>query len=224
DGGRQVDRDEVTVRDGTVHPGQGAESGTQRLQFGVHVVVADLDRVHRNLELAGVRQGELGTYVDFGGEGQLLAVLLLGDLDLGLAQRVHLRLGDGLPVARGQRLVDDLIEHRLATEPRLQQLRRRLARPEAGESHLPGQLLVGALEVGFEFRERDLHVDAHPGGAQLLNGALHGCAPQWSFVVRHWRRWVLLSTGPVVLVGVTGFEPAAFRSQSGCATKLRYTP
>ena len=26
------------------------------------------------------------------------------------------------------------------------------------------------------------------------------------------------------LVGVTGFEPAAFRSQSGCATKLRYTP
>ena len=27
-----------------------------------------------------------------------------------------------------------------------------------------------------------------------------------------------------VLVGVTGFEPAAFRSQSGCATKLRYTP
>ncbi len=28
----------------------------------------------------------------------------------------------------------------------------------------------------------------------------------------------------VVLVGVTGFEPAAFRSQSGCATKLRYTP
>jgi hypothetical protein len=27
-----------------------------------------------------------------------------------------------------------------------------------------------------------------------------------------------------LLVGVTGFEPAAFRSQSGCATKLRYTP
>jgi hypothetical protein len=29
---------------------------------------------------------------------------------------------------------------------------------------------------------------------------------------------------PGGLVGVTGFEPAAFRSQSGCATKLRYTP
>ncbi len=27
-----------------------------------------------------------------------------------------------------------------------------------------------------------------------------------------------------VMVGVTGFEPATLRSQSGCATKLRYTP
>lgn len=26
------------------------------------------------------------------------------------------------------------------------------------------------------------------------------------------------------VVGVTGFEPAAFRSQSGCATKLRHIP
>ncbi len=26
------------------------------------------------------------------------------------------------------------------------------------------------------------------------------------------------------MVGVTGFEPAAFRSQSGRATKLRHTP
>jgi hypothetical protein len=31
-------------------------------------------------------------------------------------------------------------------------------------------------------------------------------------------------SGLVMSVGVTGFEPAAFRSQSGCATKLRYTP
>lgn len=27
-----------------------------------------------------------------------------------------------------------------------------------------------------------------------------------------------------VLVGMTGFEPATLRSQSGCATKLRYIP
>lgn len=29
---------------------------------------------------------------------------------------------------------------------------------------------------------------------------------------------------PVTLVGVAGFEPTAFRSQSGRATKLRHTP
>ncbi len=30
--------------------------------------------------------------------------------------------------------------------------------------------------------------------------------------------------GRIVLVGMTGFEPATLRSQSGCATKLRYIP
>ena len=35
---------------------------------------------------------------------------------------------------------------------------------------------------------------------------------------------LVFSVWSPVAVGVTGFEPAAFRSQSGCATKLRYTP
>ena len=29
---------------------------------------------------------------------------------------------------------------------------------------------------------------------------------------------------PALLVGAAGFEPATFRSQSGCATRLRYAP
>ena len=32
------------------------------------------------------------------------------------------------------------------------------------------------------------------------------------------------ATRMILLVGVTGFEPATFCSQSRCATKLRYTP
>src|SRR5690242_6329763 len=32
------------------------------------------------------------------------------------------------------------------------------------------------------------------------------------------------TSGAVAVVGMTGFEPAALRSQSGCATKLRYIP
>jgi hypothetical protein len=42
------------------------------------------------------------------------------------------------------------------------------------------------------------------------------------------RRWhtrpLPPKASPAVPVGVTGFEPATLRSQSGCATKLRYTP
>ena len=128
---------------------------------------------------------------------------------------------DRLPVAAGQRLVDDLVEHRLPAEPGLQQLRGRLTGPEAGQPHLFGQLLIGPLEIGLELGERHLHIDAHPGGAQLLDAALHGVC---SLVVVAGGRWPCGQLARRVLVGVTGFEPAAFRSQSGCATKLRYTP
>ena len=147
DVGRQVDRDEVAGRGGTLDSGQGAEPGAQRLQFGVDVLVADLDRVDGDRQRAQVGQGELGAYVDLGGEHQLLAVLLLGDLDLGLAERPHVGLGHGLAVAAGQRFVDDLVEDRLTADAGLQQLGRGLARTEAREPHLLGKLLVGPVEV-----------------------------------------------------------------------------
>ena len=182
DGGRQVDRDEVTVGDRPVHAGQGAEPGAQRLQLGIDVLVGD-GSTGSTLTCSALRSGsvDLGADVDLGGEGEVLAVLLLGDLDVGLTERVDLRFGHRLPVAGRQGLVDDLVEHRLAADPGLQQLRGCLARAEAGQPHLLGQLLVGPLELGLELGERHLHVDAHPGGAQLLDGALHGCAPRWSF-------------------------------------------
>ena len=180
-GGRQVDRDDVTEGDRAVHPGQGAEPATQRLQLGLDVVVADLDRVHLDLERAQVRKGDLGADVDLGGEGQLLAVLLFGHLDLRLADRLDFRFRDRLSISRGQRLVDDLVQHRLPAEAGLQQLQGRLAGPEPGQPHLPGQLLIGPLEFGLEFCERHLDTDAHPRGGQLLDAALHGCAPRCSF-------------------------------------------
>src|SRR6478609_3435885 len=51
--------------------------------------------------------------------------------------------------------------------------------------------------------------------------ALSGCSPLLSvrpFLVP------AKEPGQTAVVGVTGVEPAAFRSQSGCATKRRYTP
>ncbi len=43
-----------------------------------------------------VRQLDLGADVDLGGEVEVLAVLLLGDLDLGLAERAHIGGRHGL--------------------------------------------------------------------------------------------------------------------------------
>ena len=178
DGGRQVDGDEVALLSRALHTLEGAEAGAQRLQLGVDVGVVDLDGVDGDLQLTEVGQLDVGAHVHLGGEHQLLAVLDLGDLDVGLAQRAHLGGGDGLAVAAGQRVVDDLLEHRAAAQPRLEKLRRRFARPEPGQPHILGQLLVGTVEIGLQFRERHLHVDANPGGAQLLDGALHCGTPR----------------------------------------------
>src|SRR6202011_2915822 len=70
DVGRQGDRDEVAVRGRALDTRQGAEPGTQRLQFGVDVLVADLDRVDCDLQRTQVGQCDLRSYVDFGGENE----------------------------------------------------------------------------------------------------------------------------------------------------------
>ena len=149
DVGRQVDRDEVAGRGRAVDTGQGAEPGTQRLQFGVDVVVADLDRVDCDLQRTEVGQADFRSYVDLGGENELLAVLLFGDLDVGLAKRSHVGFGHGLAIAAGQCFVDDLVQNRLTADARLQELGRRLARTKTRQPHLLGQLLVRPLEVGL---------------------------------------------------------------------------
>ena len=111
DGRRQVDRDEVAVLGCAVHADQGAEARAQRLQLRVDLLVGHLDRVDRDLELPEVGDIELGADVDLGGEFQILAVLLLSDLDLGLAEGTHVRSCHRLAVAGRECLVDDLVEH-----------------------------------------------------------------------------------------------------------------
>ena len=185
----------------------------RRLQLRVDVLVGHLDRVDGDFQRLQIGKGDLGTDVDLGGEGQILAVLLLGDLDLGLPERAHVRRRHRLAVAARDGVVDHLVEHRLLIDARLEQLDRPLPGRKPGSRTCLAISFSARSKSGSHFREGHLHVDANPGGAQLLDGALHGRAPCMSVVV------VLVSA-----VGVTGFEPAAFRSQSGCATKLRYTP
>ncbi len=177
DGGGQIDGDEIALLRRALHAGQGAEPGAQRLQLGVDLLVGHLDRVDGELQRLEVGQLDLGPDVDLGGEDELFVVLELGDLDLGLAERLDLRGGDGLAVAARQRVVDDLLEHGAAADAGFEQLARRLARPEAGQPDLLGQLLERPVEIRFELGEGHLHVDSNPGRAQLLDGALHARAP-----------------------------------------------
>ena len=188
DGGGQVDRDEVAVLRRPLDAGQGAEPGAQRLQLGVDLLVGHLDRVDGDLQRLEVGQLDLGTDVDLGGEDEFFAVLELGDLDLGLAERLDVGGRHGLAVAAGQRVVDHLLEHGASADAGLEQLARRLAGPEAGQPDLLGELLECAVEVGFQLGEGHLHVDANPGGAQLLDGALHARAPRVC-VRRRWWHW-----------------------------------
>ena len=132
DGGRQVDRDEVAVLGGAVDAGERAEAGAQVLQLGVDLVVGDLDGVDGEGQRRQVGQRDLGADVDLGGERQVPAVLLAGDLDLGLPEGLHLGAGDGLAVAGRDGLADDLVEHRLLVDARLEQLHGHLARAEPG--------------------------------------------------------------------------------------------
>ena len=175
-GRREIDRDEIAGLGRPVHTLEGAEAGPQRLQFGVDVGVGDLDGVDGDRQFAQIGQVDVGANVDLGGEHQLVAVLDLGDLDVGFTQRSQFGGGDRLAVAAGQHVVDHLLQHRATAEPGLQQLGRRLARPEAGEANLLSERLVGTVEVRLQLGEGHLHIDANPGGAQLLDGALH-CAP-----------------------------------------------
>lgn len=151
DGRGEVDRDEVTGLHGPVHAGQRAEPGAQRLEFGIDLVVGDLDRFDRHAQRVQVRNLQLGADVDLGEELQLLSVFLVGHLDVGPADRLHVGLGEGLAVAAGHGVLDDLVEQGLAAKARLEQPGRRLAGPEARQPNLLGQLLVGPLEIGLEF-------------------------------------------------------------------------
>ena len=93
DGGRQVDGDEVAVCGRPLDAGEGAEPLAQRASScSSTVLVGDLDVVDRDRDARVVRQVDLGTHVDLGGERRALAVLELGDLDLGLAERLDLVL------------------------------------------------------------------------------------------------------------------------------------
>ena len=88
-GGLEVEDHEVAVGGRALDVVQGREALAQRLDLLLDVGVGDLDVVDLGLEAVVRRERDLGLDVDLGGELERVVVLELGDLDLGLGQRLE---------------------------------------------------------------------------------------------------------------------------------------
>ena len=173
-GGLEVDDHEVAVGGGPLDVAQGGEPLAQRLDLLLDVGVGDLDVVDLGLEAVVGRQRDLGLDVDLGGELEALVVLELGDLDLGLGQRLEGVLLQRLAcTSAGRSVVDRLVEDRAAADLAVDDRRRDLAPAEAGHVDLLGDLLVRRVEARLELLEGHLDGQLGPGRAQGLDGALH---------------------------------------------------
>ena len=163
----------VVLLDGTLHALQRGEPVLQHGQPLGNLVRADQRVVDGDGQVRQIGQLELGPDVHLYGEGQFLAVVQVGDLHLGLAERVDIAIGDRLGVQVGHRIVDRLAEHDIAANPAVDHGRRHAARPEARNADLAADLAVGLVEAGLQLIER--HLDAQPdsGRAQLFDVSLH---------------------------------------------------
>ena len=103
-----------------------------------------------------------------------VAVFLAGgDLDLGRRDHVDVVLVDGLDVVLGAARPAAPVPARFGSEASFEQLAGRLAGPEAGDTHLAGELLERAVDGSFEFvgRDGDVQLDLVP--VECLDRALH---------------------------------------------------
>ena len=171
--GREVEGDLVALGGSALDAGVGGEALTERLELLVDVGVGDLDRGHLDLDRGQVGELDLGPHVDLGGDLDVVAVGELGEVDLGLAERLQVGLQQGLAVPVGQGRVDGLVEDHATSDALVDDGRRDLAATEAGHLDLRADGLVGLVESGLELVERHLDGELDPGGAQVLGGALH---------------------------------------------------
>jgi hypothetical protein len=93
--------------------------------------------------------------LDDGVELDVALFLAGGDLDLGWRDRVERLAGDGVAVVLRHRVAQRLVSGHLGAESGLEQLARRLARPEPGDPDLPGELAEGRVEGLVELFSRD---------------------------------------------------------------------
>src|SRR5690606_37813067 len=128
-----VDHDDVTGLRGAVDRVQAAEALAQALDLAVDGFVVDLNLLAPHLE-ARV-PGDLRAGPDPAPEAELQLLALrreLVEVELGVADRVDAGLDDGALVPLGERVLESLLEHRLAAEPLDHELRGHLSLAETG--------------------------------------------------------------------------------------------
>ncbi len=144
--------------------------------MGLDLLLGDLGSVDGDLNGAVLRQGDLRADVHLGGEHQRGAVGERADVDLGLREDVDLLLAHRVGVEPGQCAVDGLLQDRPPAEALVEDARRHLARPEAGNPDVPREFAVGGVDRGLELVEGHLDGQLDPGGTKGFLGGLHGAA------------------------------------------------
>ncbi len=173
----QVDGDEVALGGRTLDGDERAVPGAQLLELlGRSLLDGGLvDAVDRDGDPGEVGQRDLGTHIELDREGELVVIghRHAGDVDLGLAQRRDLVLGQRLAVELGEGLVDGLLDDRPAADALLDELARHLAAAEARHVDLRTDRCERRLDARLELLGGDLDGHLDPGGGQGLDGTLH---------------------------------------------------
>ena len=180
----QVDGDEVAGLSLALDGLQRGESGAQAVQLGLHVFVGNIRRVNLNGHVIGnFGHFEGGNDVDLAGEDELAADRAagrrnFGDFDAGLSHGAQFVFHDRLRVQARQNLVDCLLDDGGTTKSLIDNARRNVSLTETGDIRLLRNFLVCLVHLRLDFFMVGLNGQAHLGGLEGLNSALHVCALQ----------------------------------------------
>ena len=123
--------------------------------------------------VVGLRELQPRTDLHRGGEDERLARLQLLDVDLGVADRREVLVGDRLAEVGGHAQVDELLEHDVTPDLGVDERLRRLAGAESRDLDLACDRSVGQIQVLVDLLRRNL--DRELDGMRFggFNGRLH---------------------------------------------------
>ena len=116
----------------------------------LHLVVGDGDRRQLDPQAGVAGHDDRGAHLDGGVEGDRALLLAGGDVDLGRGDDVDVVLLDRVGQVAGDGVLQGLLPGGREADAGLQDPPRRLARAEAGEPHLAGDLAERDIDVPVE--------------------------------------------------------------------------